>query len=334
LLSRGRVLGLLLTVVFLFLALRQVDPAELAAEFAQVNYVWLVPSALCTLVGYLLRTVRWRVILSGAAQAPLGTLFPVLIMGFATNNLLPGRLGEFWRAFLLGRKAGVRRTTGLASVFVERIFDGLVLVALLAVVSRTVQLPEWGQQVQVVSAFVFVGATVAIATLLWAQNFAQRVVRWLARRLPARLATRVEGMFEGFLEGLRPLHQPSVLLGATALSLGVWLAEGASYYLISRGISLGLAPGLDFSAMGLTLVSINLGIMIPSSPGYVGALEFFGTEALKVFGVDHATALALVIVSHVVQYALVTGMGLVFFAREHLSPTALGRLQAETEPAA
>ena len=101
------VIGLLLTVLFLVLALQRVDLGGFVDELRGVNYVWLLPSAVCTLVGYVLRTVRWRVILSGAARAPLRTLFPVLIMGFATNNLLPGRLGEFWRAYLLGRKRNV-----------------------------------------------------------------------------------------------------------------------------------------------------------------------------------------------------------------------------------
>lgn len=126
--GRGRLIGLALTVVFLWLALRAVDPALLLQDLQHVNYVWLLPSALCTLAGYVLRTARWRVILSGAARAPFATLFSVLMMGFATNNLLPGRLGELWRAYLLGRKQNVRKTFALASVFVERVFDGLVLV--------------------------------------------------------------------------------------------------------------------------------------------------------------------------------------------------------------
>jgi len=128
-----------LTVVFLVLALQRVDLTGFVDELRGVNYVWLLPSAVCTLVGYVLRTARWRIILSGAARAPLSTLFPVLIMGFAINNLLPGRLGEFWRAYLLGRKRNVPKTFALASVVVERVFDGLTLIALLAVVSTIIQ---------------------------------------------------------------------------------------------------------------------------------------------------------------------------------------------------
>ncbi len=322
-LSRGRVLGLLATVVFLGLALYEVDPGRLAAELRQVNYLWLIPSALCTLAGYVLRTVRWGTILSGAARASFRTLFAVLIMGFATNNLLPGRLGELWRAYLLGRKRNVRKTFALASVFVERVFDGLVLLGLLGVVSVLVPLPGWGRQLQLLGALVFVGATVGLALVLWQPLLTRRLFALLARPLPARISAWSDGALEAFIDGLGALRRPSVLITATLLSIGVWAFEGASYVLLSRGMSLGLPGSTELPALGLTLVTINLGIMVPSAPGYVGTQEFFGKQALGVFGVGAETALVLVLVSHAVQYALVTGLGLTFFAREHLSLRSL-----------
>jgi uncharacterized protein (TIRG00374 family) len=338
-LTRSRALGLLLTAVFLWLALRDLHPDELIAELRQVNYLWLLPSAALTLLSYVLRTARWGVILSGAARAPFGTLFAVLIMGFATNNLLPGRLGEVLRAYLLGKKRNVRKTYAIASVFVERVFDGLVLIALLGVVSRLVQLPAWGREVQVFSALVFLGATVVVAFLVARPKLAAVLVHRLASPLPARPRAWVDHVTDGFLDGLAVLRSPRVLASATALSVAVWLVEGASYYALSRGMDLGLRPGEGPPAMGLTLVMVNLGIMVPSAPGYVGTQEFFGTQALSVFGVPAERAFVLVFVSHAIQYLLVTGLGLLFFAREHVSFASLGAMvgrergAAETESA-
>src|SRR5580765_2154028 len=130
------------------MALSKVNLVEFADELRTVDYRWLIPSALCTLLGYFVRTVRWQVILSGAARAPFSTLFPILTMGFATNNVLPGRLGEFWRAYLVGRKRNVRKTSALASIFVERVFDGLTLISLLWLVSNAVQLPGWSRGIE------------------------------------------------------------------------------------------------------------------------------------------------------------------------------------------
>jgi uncharacterized protein (TIRG00374 family) len=330
-----RVLGFLLTIVFLVLAFSRVDLAAFAEEMRRVNYVWILPSAICTLLGYVVRTLRWRVILSGAARAPVSTLFPILIMGFATNNLLPGRLGEFWRAYLLGRKRDVRKSFALASVFVERVFDGLTLVFLLALVSISIQLPDRGREVELVAAVIFLGATLGVAILLWRPALVQVPLHRLSTPLPRRWRVWADERLETFIDGLAPLRRPSVLLTAAVLSVGVWLLEGSSYLLLSRGVDLGLSPATEVPAIGLTLVSINLGIMVPSGPGYVGTQEFFGTWALGVVGANPHAALAMIVVSHAVQYVLVTSLGLVFFAREHLWPQQLQpALMKEPEPAA
>lgn len=327
-----RLLGLGLTVLFLALALQRIDLPGFLDELRRFNYIWLVPSALCTLLGYVVRTVRWQVILSGAARAPLRTLFPVLIMGFATNNILPGRLGEFWRAYLLGRKRNVRKTFALASVVVERVFDGLTLIALLAIVSMAIQLPDKGREVELIASVVFLIATLGLIVLLWKPAVVQVPLRRVLGQFHGGMAAWMEERFEAFVDGLSPLRRASVLVFAAGLSAGVWLLEGGSYLLLSRGLSLNLPATLELPGLGLALVTINLGIMVPSGPGYLGTQEFFGTTALATVGANPQAAAALIVVSHVVQYALVTGLGLVFFAREHLSPRDLR--PALAEPAA
>jgi glycosyltransferase 2 family protein len=324
-----RLVGLGLTVVFLVLAFQRVDVRAFLDELRNVNYLWLLPSAMCTLAGYVLRTVRWRLILSGAARAPLSTLFPVLIMGFATNNLLPGRLGEFWRAYLLGRKRNVRKTFALASVVVERVFDGLTLIALLVIVSLAIQLPELGREIELLAAAVFFGASLGLGVLLWKPMLVQVPLKRALEPFHGGVASWLEGRVETFVDGLGPLRRPPVLGLAALISAGVWLFEYGSYVLLSRGLTLNLPGNLELPALGLALVTINLGIMVPSGPGYVGTQEFFGTAALGVVGANPHAALALVVVSHMLQYALVTGLGLVFFAREHLSPRDLAPAIAE-----
>jgi uncharacterized protein (TIRG00374 family) len=323
------IIGLLLTVVFLVLAFQRVDLAGFVDELRAVNYVWLAPSAVCTLVGYLLRTARWRIILSGAARAPLTTLFPILIMGFAINNLLPGRLGEFWRAYLLGRKRNVPKSFALASVVVERVFDGLTLIALLAVVSTVIRLPEGGREVELLAGIVFTVATLALIVLLWKPGVVQVPLRRVLHPFHSGLAVWIEERFEAFVAGLAALRRAPVLILAAGLSAGVWVAEASSYVFLSRGVNLGLPGPLELPAIILAVVTINLGIMVPSGPGYVGTQEFFGTAALAVVGASPQAALALIVVSHVVQYALVTGLGLVFFAREQFFPRDVRTTLAE-----
>jgi uncharacterized protein (TIRG00374 family) len=325
----GRFVGLGLTVLFLVLAFQRVDLAGFFDELKSVNYSWLLPSAACTLIGYVLRTVRWRVILSGAARAPLRTLFPVLIMGFATNNLLPGRLGEFWRAYLLSRKRNVRKTFALASVIVERVFDGLTLIALLGLVSFIIQLPGWGRQIELLAALVFFAAALVLLVLLKSPAIIQVPIDRILGRFHGGVAAFMAERFDAFVDGLGPLRRPRILATASLLSIGVWIFEGASYILLSRGFNLNIPSSLELPGLGLALVTVNLGIMVPSGPGYVGTQEFFGTSALGVVGANPQAALALIVMSHAVQYVLVTGLGLAFFAREQLSPRDLRPALAE-----
>ena len=137
--NTGKILGIAITLVCLALAVYGVNFAELQKALAGANYALIVPALLLWLVGYIARTLRWRAILAGSPVGSLTGLFGVLMVGFATNNLLPARLGEFARAYLLRRRTGLRKTFVLASIFLERIFDGLALVA---VTDRVVSQPD------------------------------------------------------------------------------------------------------------------------------------------------------------------------------------------------
>jgi glycosyltransferase 2 family protein len=111
----------------------------------------------------------------------------VLMIGFATNNLLPARLGEFARAYLLRRRTGLRKTFVLSSIFLERVFDGLALVAVILVLSSVVDLPDWGQQVELLATALFVGVAAGIVILLYRADLATRLVAAVAPSRSARL---------------------------------------------------------------------------------------------------------------------------------------------------
>jgi uncharacterized membrane protein YbhN (UPF0104 family) len=209
------------------------------------------------------------------------------------------------------------------------VFDGLTLIALLVIVSIAIRLPEQGREVELIASAVFVAATLGLVVLLWKPAVVQVPLRRVLVLFHGGLAAWIEERFEAFVDGLSPLRRVPVLVFATALSAGVWLLEGGSYVLLSRGLNLDLPSALELPGLGLALVTINLGIMIPSGPGYVGTQEFFGTAALGAVGANPQAALALIVVSHAVQYALITGLGLIFFAREQLSPRDLSPALAE-----
>jgi glycosyltransferase 2 family protein len=318
-------MGFLVTAVFLWIVASNVSVEQLIVAFQGADYRLVAPAAVVTLAGYLLRSLRWQRVVLPTASISLPAAFSMLMMGFAINNLLPARLGEFVRAYLLRRKSGVRKTFGMATVILERVCDGLVLIALLGVVSLFKPLPLVGQQVQTVSSVVFLLAAAGILMLLMWQRLTVRLLGAVLRPLPRRFSISLLKASRAFIAGLQCLKQRRSLVIVVVLSVSVWMLEATSYLLITRAFGVWMPFQDQLLAAILLLVTVNLGIMIPSAPGYVGTFQFFAVAALSVFGVDRETALAIAISSHLMQYLLVTGIGLALFGRENLSLSSLRR---------
>ncbi|MCC6175465.1 MAG: flippase-like domain-containing protein [Chloroflexi bacterium] len=330
----GKILGVIVTLVCLGLAFYKVDLRGLGQALASANYWLILPALAVWLLGYVVRTARWRVILAEAVRCSFVTLFGVLMIGFATNNVLPARLGELARAFLLRRRTSVRKTFLLASIFLERVFDGLVLVALMSVLSLGIDLPGWGHDVERIASLLFFGVALGVILLLARRDLAERLLALVLRPFPDRLSHWTSGAFGAFMKGLSTMQRPSVLAKTALLSVVVWSLEWAAYYLVTGAFDLGLSPTTRAAACGVLLVVVNLGIMLPAAPGYVGTFQFFAVAALAVFGVQREQALAVAIVAHATQYVLVTAIGLAFFGREHVSLGTLTQDARSDSPAA
>ncbi len=310
-------LGFLLTLLFGGLALYKLNLREVGSALLEADYLFVAPALLATFCGYLLRAARWRVILLPSKEVSAGRLFSPLIIGFAVNNLLPARIGEFARAYLLGEKEGVSKSLSFATVVVERVLDGLTLIFALFLVSLLFPLPGWGRKMGLFSLLFFGGALAFLFLLLYGREEMSRVVKWLVSFLGlADRATQVVDSFAGGTEALRRRHLiPSLVL----LSTLVWSCETISYLLLTLAFPLSLSPLTRVVAALFVMVVANLGVLIPSSPGYIGTFHFFAMSALAVFGAARETALSYAVVSHAMQYLLVTGLGLLFLWRENLS---------------
>jgi len=326
------ILGTVATVFFLWLALRNVDLAAVGDALQTANYVYLIPAVVCTVLGFCLRALRWSHILRPTKAVPFQRLFPIMMVGFATNNLLPARIGEFVRAYLTGSREGVSRSTALATIVVERVCDGLTLLALMTVTLLLFPIPVTDSTLQVVmllAAVVFGIATVVLLGLILFPTRMLVPLRFGTRRLPVRFAERADGLIDSFLEGLQSLRDPRALLGLTGMSVGIWLLECATFAFVLRAFPLGLSVGEWLAASAFLLVFVNLGIMVPSVPGYVGTYQFFATLALSAFAVNADYAFGLAVVAHAMQYTLITGIGLLCVWRLGLRIGNMGRIAPE-----
>jgi len=326
----GRILGgIVLTVFFLWLALRNVDIHAVRDALRHASYGYLFPAALCGALGYCLRTWRWQQILAKTKAIPFARLFPILMTGFATNNLLPARVGEFVRAYLLGREEGISPSLALATIVVERVCDGLTLIALMAVTLLLFPISVADPKLQVIelaATVIFGVATIALVALLFFPRPILRLVRLCLRPVPANFATRIAGLLDAFIAGLAALRSPLALARIAGLSLVVWICEGGTFAFVLLAFPIGLGRDEWLAATVFLLVFVNLGIMIPSAPGYVGTYQLFAKLALGAFGIAASAAVALSFVAHALQYTLITGVGLLSLWKLGFSPRNLGQM--------
>lgn len=240
-------------------------------------------------------------------------LFRVMVIGFTINNLLPARLGELARAYLLWQRNRIEPGVTLATIVLERVLDGLTLCLFAGVAALLVPFPPQLQQAAWATAAVFLLATAGlVGFLLWPAPFLALSTRVL-RVFPPRIASLGERLIRTFVAGLAVLRRARLLASVLALSLLAWLAEAGMYLVIMLGFPFPARP----EAALLGAAAANIGTMIPSSPGYVGTfdlpLQFVLTQ---VFGVPVAEATSYTLVLHAALVVPVVLLGIAFLAQD------------------
>jgi len=343
--SRTFLFGLTMTVLFFAFFLYRSDPLSIGRVLIDANYLYVFPGILLSIFSLFWRTLRWQVVLRPLGEFRIIRLWPVIAVGYAANNLLPIRLGEFVRAYYVGRREGISKSSVLATILIERVFDGLALLSLVGVVSLFVPVvglfQNLGAQISVnwlvltlglsVPFFVLTAVMIFIAVL---PSEMERLALSLFRFLPTQIRSKTVNVIFRFLEGFNALKSWERIVGTFILSVPIWLCEASLFFAIAIGFGLqDIVQGLGFLAgiLILTTATSNLGTSIPSTGGGVGPFEFFAQATLIFFGVGAATASAYVVVVHVALLVPVTLLGLFHIWLSDLSLGGLVRASQAVE---
>ncbi|MBI4338228.1 MAG: flippase-like domain-containing protein [Chloroflexi bacterium] len=346
--SRRFWLGLVGSIIFMGLFLYRTDLVAMLHALRGANYWLVIPGVACYFVALWFRTLRWQIILAPLGQVKLRRLWPVVTIGYMANNLLPVRLGELVRAYFLWDKERISKTAGLATILVERVFDGMALLLLAMLVSLVIPIAgllqslgtrtgvNWLVLTLALSIPFFV-ATALMVVVAWFPAGVERIMERAAVVLPRPARGRALDLARRFLSGLSVLRSPRRLFAIYLLSLPVWIAEAAMYMVIAFGFGLDLDFanwGLLGAAMMLTTVISNLGTSVPSTGGSVGPFEFFAAETLVILGVSRDGASAYVLVLHLALLAPVTLLGLFYLWSDNISLSRLAQKSQQAEPLA
>src|SRR5512143_528880 len=182
--------GLLISVVFIWLALRGLRLEEFWDAVKQANYLWLLPGIGVYFIGVWVRAWRWHYLLGPIKKIPTRTMFPITTIGYMGNNIYPARAGEVLRAVILKRHEGVPVSASLATIIVERIFDGVVMLGFVFInLSKLAELTgESGfvgsiQQVAFYGSLAFFGALLVFLVAAMFPKTTSRAGGWFIRHL-------------------------------------------------------------------------------------------------------------------------------------------------------
>ena len=338
-------IGLGLSALLALLFFVTVDVGDMIEALADANYLYVAPAVGLYLIGVVFRTMRWQALLRHIKHVSNRRLFPVVVIGYMANNLLPMRLGEVVRSYYLGEREQISKSSALATIFVERVFDALTLLLFVAAVAVFVPVSgvaagfgaQWGVSPALLAAgFVlpFVGAFVALLLLSRLPDRTRALALALLRLLPERFPhAKAIHIIDYFLAGFAPLRNPRTVGLLFALSAPIWIFEVGLFYLI--GFSFGFHHIYDnlwhlAAAMALVTALANIGSSVPSSPGGIGLFELIARETLMLLplaAVDRSLAGAFATVSHFALLLPMIVLGQVFLWSGNLSLRRLARAE-------
>lgn len=308
--------SLLVSLVFLWFVFRGIDTSRILAGFRNASYLYLVPAIALYFVGVWVRSVRWKVLLNPIATLSLRALFPVVVIGYMANDILPARMGEFVRVYVLGQKEQVPRTSALGTIVIERVLDAITMLLLLATAALAVPLNGNIKRVAAVAVLVLGVGILLLGLVVVLPQFSLRTLSLVTRVLPSTLEARITGISESFISGLSVVRSVRTLAGALALSVVAWLFEGSMYFVLAQGFHLSVAP----SVILMTLAVANLATLVPAAPGYLGTFEAGAKAVLSgLAGIPWGIASGYILLLHAALVVPVSLLGLYYWSMHHLS---------------
>ncbi len=316
-------LGVLISILFIWLAVRGLKLDEFWGAVKQANYWWLIPGIGVYFIGVWVRAWRWHYLLKPIKEIPTKNMFPITTIGYMGNNIYPARAGEVLRAVILKRKEGVSISASLATIIVERIFDGVVMLAFVFVnLSELAKLTGSSgfvgniQQVAVIGTGVFLGALVVFLLAAMFPHITMKVALWfLVHFTPRRMHAKLISITNKFLDGLASLRSPLNVLMVFFTSVIIWLLETGKYWFVMHAFNF----EVSFFALMLMNGIVNLATTIPSAPGYIGTFDAPGIAVLTAYGVSQATAAGYTLTLHVALWLPITLLGAYYLTREGIT---------------
>jgi glycosyltransferase 2 family protein len=294
-----------ISAVFLLLALRSLDLQEFLRLLGSIKLQFLLVALVVIALNSILRAFRWRTLLVRDHSGRLAEVFWAMMVGYLGNSYLPARIGEFLRAYALGKKTDLSPVLIFSTALVERVFDTFFLVGLGWFALQFLDMPgtlffQASQKIMILlSAFL-------IFVLLIARF--GRLAHYLIARLPLsdHLRDLIARHWETFNYGLTSLHTARTTLVFFLCTVLIWSGDVVVSLLVSASL------GLDVNLPTAYFLNSMLGLSsaIPATPGSLGVFQFVTVSVLTPLGFNTNESLAFILILQIIGYLHITVFGL------------------------
>jgi len=312
--------GIIVSIFFLILLLRDIDFVQLREAIASVQLEWVFAAILPYTLALILRSLRWTSLLKSSINISNSESMSIILIGYAANNLLPIRLGEILRALIVEKCYAIPKMQIMGTIVIERLFDGLVLAIFLTMIIATLGDSSVLQSLAIVAGTGFVMGTLVIAFLAIKADLVRQKMHVLLSFAPNKVRPHLRLWLSNFITGLLSLRKLNGFVNVLLLSFLSWSLEAIAFWFVGLSFGLSIHP---LTYLGIVSAA-NLAMIAPSTSGGIGPFEFFGSEMLVLLGVGSSMAVAFIITVHVFVLLPVTLVGIILFWRFETSLQLFG----------
>jgi len=351
-LSKKNILFIVSIIVSLgcsWLFIRSIEWASLKNALIEANYWFIIPATILALLLYVVRAFRWQGLLSHIKPISPWSLLSITSIGFMANNILPARVGEVLRPFLLYKKENIKFSTSFATVVVERIFDMLGLILFAVATLFLLPNPDTSHHIPsfelITTDVVKTGGSIIPSLKKWTEVFAafgsmtiillflivakplffKNILTTWCSFLPHKLKDKIFNLYDSFVFGLKILENKSKTIWILILSLIVWLMGGIEIYILGFAFDL----QLPFAGACLVAVCLALAVALPQAPGYIGVFHIAVLKSLHIFGIETTLAQSYAIILWAISIFPATTMGFFFLWKEGIAFREVVKLEEE-----
>ena len=314
-------LGILVSIFFMYLAFRKVDFNKMFFAMQDISFFYLFLIVIAVFANNVMRALRWRFLLYPIKKVDPISCFISLQIGYTANTILPAHLGEFIRAYLIGKKKSIPSSAVFATIVTERIIDMLSLLILLVFTLLFYPFPEWIKS----GGYIMFAVTVLLILFLFLLKLKPEKTLKLTGVLlgifPETFKNKILNLLSTFLDGFVGLKNWKHYLATIFLSISIWIFYGLFFLFGLLAFNL----QLPWIAPVVLIVTTTFAIVVPSSPGYIGTFHWICQITLGLFGISKSLGLAFALVIHGVNTIPFFIFGLILAWREGIQISKINK---------